>query len=300
MIAGAADGVMRGVIQNAQNDAQFKVQSASADASNMLSKDQADNTNSIRTANNEFIAAQASLANTQRSIGNQQKAAAIGAQANAQTENTQRTLDAVVRGSVETQIQAAATLGAMRVAQATSGTGGSAAEIMRSTMKQTQAREAVQTQARTGQISFDAAMQAAGMRSNLITSQDYGTSVAAINLQTAIPQTTLAPMKMPDLSIPQMALMGAAGGGGFQQFSQSNNRGNTIGYTSDNSNGSGGIGQTNNYSSSAVMNGVNSAPDSWTSSNAGGGNTYDFNLGNSGGSSGGGQSSSSNFNFSLS
>jgi hypothetical protein len=297
MIAGAATGVYQGTIQNAQNNATYAVQMAQTDAANMLSQDQADNSNSIREAQNEFAGAQASLSNAQRSITNQQKANAVGAASDAQQTNLARVQDAATKGNVEQQIQSSQALGAMRADAAARGVGGSAAEIMRSTMKQTQARMMNNQNTRADQITFDGAMAAAGLRSNLITSQDYGQTVANMNYQTAIPTTTIAPAKMPDLTLTQMEFMGAAGGGGFQQFSQKNNSTSSVSY-SFNGNGNGGVGQTANYSSNSIINGVNSVGSDWTSSNAGGGNSYNFNLD---GSSAGSSSSGNNaFNFSLS
>lgn len=301
MIAGAASGVYQGTIQNAQNNAQYTVQMAQTDANNLLAQDSADNNNTIRAASNDFVAAQAALSNTQRSISNQNKSGAIGAQWNATVTNQGRIMDQMVRGNVESGIAAAAELGAVRAEQAVRGVGGSSADIMRSTMKQTQARAQNMRNTAVKQTSFDQIMAQSGIRSNLITSQDYGQTVAQLNLQTSIPQTYIAPAKSPDLTYAQMMLMGAAGGGGFQQFSNnSGNRGGVVG--SDNSNGSGSVGQTSGFSSNSVLNGV-SEYDSYGSSNAGGGNSYGFSTGNDwnlGGSGSSGSTNSNEFNFSLS
>lgn|GEM_PF-3443670 len=303
MIAGAASGVYQGTILNAQNNAQYTVDSAKTDAANLLSQDQADNANKLREAGNGFAAAQANLANTQRSISNNIKASAAGAQWNTAQVNQGRVLDSMIRGNVEQQIQAAQTLGAINADNAARGVGGSSADIMRATMKGRNARLGVNQTTKMQQVSFDAAMQNSGLRSNLAMSQDYGATVANMNYQAAIPTTYIKPAKAPDLTVQQMALMGAAGGGGFSQFRNGGGGGTSVGYGSDNSNGSGGVGQTNGYSSNAVINGVNSVGDTWTSTNAGGGNSYGFSSGQSsndwnlGGSD---SSSSGGFNFTLS
>jgi hypothetical protein len=305
MIAGAASGVYQGTIQNAQNKAQYTVQMAQTDSANLLAQDQADNNNAIRKAGNEFIAAQAALSNTQRSISNQNKADAIGQQFNATVTNQGRIMDQMVRGNVEQGIAAAAELGAVRAEQAARGVGGSSADIMRSTMKQTQARAQVMRDSAVKQTTFDQIMARSGIRSNLITSQDYGQTVAQLNQQAAIPQTYIAPAKAPDLTYAQMMLMGAAGGGGFQQFSNnSGNRGGTVGF--DNSNGSGGVGQTSNFSSNSILNGVSSVGDDWSRGNASsGGSEFKFDSGSSndwnlGGGGNSGSTNSNDFNFSLS
>lgn len=304
MIAGAVSGVYQGTILNAQNNAQYTIDSAKTDAANTLSQDQADNANKLREAGNGFAAAQANLANTQRSISNNIKASAAGAQWNTAQVNQGRVLDSMIRGNVEQQIQAAATLGAINADNAARGVGGSSADIMRATMKGRNARLGVAQNTKMQQMSFDAVLMNNGLRSNLVMSQDYGSTVANMNYQAAIPTTYIKPAKQPDLTIQQMELMGAAGGGGFSQFRNGGGGGTSVGYGSDNSNGSGGVGQTNGYSSNAVINGVNSVGDTWTSTNASSGNstfdsgkTYnnDWNLGNSGSDNGG-----SNFNFSLS
>ncbi|NUX98783.1 hypothetical protein G5S42_03295 [Paraburkholderia sp. JPY169] len=259
----------------------------------MLAKDSADNNNSIREANNTFLAAQASLSNTQRSISNQNKAIAIGAQTNALAVNQGRALDAMVRGNVEQQIAASAALGAMRVEAAAKGVGGTSADIMRKTMQGTNARLTTLQATKGAQMNFDQVMQMAGARSNLITSQDYGTTVASMNYQKDIPQTFIAPMKMPDISMAQAALLGAAGQG-LGQFSQSNSQPHSVGMN-------GTVGQTPNYSSQSIMSGVNNigswGSSSGSSSYSGGGNSYGFTLGGDGSSSSSGGNS---FNFSLS
>jgi hypothetical protein len=295
MIAGAASGVYQGTIQNAQNNATYEVQSAQTDSENLLSQDQADNNNKLREAGNEFAAAQASLANTQRSISNQQKASAAGSQWNTTTLNQDRALDTMVRGNVEQQISAAGALGALNADAAARGVGGTSADIMRSTMRGRNARLVSGQQLASKETNFDDLMVQSGMRSNLVTSQDYGQTVANLNYQASIPTTYIKPAKMPDLTYTQMELMGAAGGGGFQQFSQSRNSGGAVGF-SDNGTGNGSVGETTSYSSEGILNGVDSISNQWTDTNAGSGSSssqFNFNLG--GDSSG----SSSNFDFSL-
>lgn len=298
MVVGAANGVYQGTIQNALNDAQYTVQSAQTDASNLLSQDQADNNSAIRNAGNEFAAAQASLANTQRAISNKQKADAVGAQWNTTVTNQGRALDTMVRGNVEQQISAAGALGAINADAAARGVGGTSADIMRSTMQGRNARLITNQQTAAKETNFDDLMVQSGIRSNLVTSQDYGQTVASLNYQASIPTTYIKPAKMPDLTYAQMELMGAAGGGGFQQFSQSHNSGGSVGFGSDTTNGTGSVGETNGYSSQGILNGVDSVSGQWSQTNAGSGSQYNFNLGDSGGGSD--SSSGSSFDFSLS
>ncbi|KVM61727.1 hypothetical protein WJ58_03985 [Burkholderia ubonensis] len=295
MIAGAGVGMMQALMQNAQNDAQYKVDSAKTEAANMLSKDSADNNNMIRSANNEFLAAQASLSATQRSISNQNRAIAVGAQTNAQAVNMARATEAMTRGSVEQQIAAAGQLGAMRADAAARGTGGTSADIMRATMQGTTARLTTMQANKGAQMSFDQVMAAAGMRSNLITSQDYGTTVASMNYQKDIAQTFIAPEKSPDITPAQGALMGAVGSNAFQMFS--NKGGGSVGGSS------GGIGNTPGYSSQSLLSGVDSFSSSWgggNTSGTSGNNSYGFTVDSgSGGSSSGANNNGSGFNFSL-
>ena len=291
MIAGAGVGMMQARLQNAQNDAQYTLDSAKTEAANMLSKDSADNNNMIREAGNAFLAAQAALSNTQRSIGNQNRAIAIGSQTNAQVVNMARATEAMTRGSLEQQIAAAAQLGAMRADSAARGVGGTSADIMRATMQTTTSRLTAMQATKGAQMSFDQVMAAAGLRSNLITSQDYGQTVASMNYQKDIPQTFMAPEKMPDITAAQGAAMGAVGGMGFQQFRNSGG-GSVGGY-------SGGVGNTANYASQAILNGVNSFSGSWGAGSTGGtsgNNAYGFTID---GGSGGNSSSTNSFNFML-
>ena len=291
MIAGAGVGMMQARLQNAQNDAQYTLDSAKTEAANMLSKDSADNNNMIREAGNAFLAAQAALSNTQRSIGNQNRAIAIGSQTNAQVVNMARATEAMTRGSLEQQIAAAAQLGAMRADSAARGVGGTSADIMRATMQTTTSRLTAMQATKGAQMSFDQVMAAVGLRSNLITSQDYGQTVASMNYQKDIPQTFMAPEKMPDITAAQGAAMGAVGGMGFQQFRNSGG-GSVGGY-------SGGVGNTANYASQAILNGVNSFSGSWGAGSTGGtsgNNAYGFTID---GGSGGNSSSTNSFNFVL-
>ncbi|AOJ68307.1 MULTISPECIES: hypothetical protein [Burkholderia] len=291
MIAGAGVGMMQARIQNAQNDAQYKVDSAKTEAANMLSKDSADNNNMIREAGNAFLAAQAALSNTQRSIGNQNRAIAIGSQTNAEAVNMARATDAMVRGSVEQQIAAAGQLGALRADAAASGVGGTSADIMRATMQTTTSRLTTMQATKGAQMSFDQVMAAAGLRSNLITSQDYGQTVAGMNYQKDIAQTFLAPEKSPDITPAQGALMGAAGGAGFQQFR--NTGGGSVGGFS------GSVGNTANYASQSILGGVSSFSGAWGGGSSGtsGNNAYGFTVG--GGDSGGNARGNNSFNFRL-
>lgn len=298
MIAGAVQGSMQAQLQNAQNYGQFTIQTAQADANNTLSQDQADNNNAIREASNSFEAAQASLSNTQRSISNQNRAITLGAQSNTQAMNAARAQDAMMRGDIEQQIAASQQLGAIRADAAARGVGGTSADIMRKTMQGTTARLTTMQTIRGAQMSFDQVMAAAGVRSALITSQDYGQTVANMNYQKSIPQTFLAPMRMPDITPAQGALMGAVGGGGFQQFNQGSMAGGSVGGYS------GSVGNTPNYSSQSILSGVDSFNSSWGSSGGSGGsnygvgnNSYGFTL--DGGSSSSSSSSGGDFNFSL-
>lgn len=291
MIAGAGVGMMQARLQNAQNDAQYTLDSAKTEAANMLSKDSADNNNMIREAGNAFLAAQAALSNTQRSIGNQNRAIAIGSQTNAEAVNMARAQEAMTRGSVEQQIAAAGQLGALRADAAARGVGGTSADIMRATMQTTTSRLTSMQATKGAQMSFDQVMAAAGLRSNLITSQDYGQTVAGMNYQKDIAQTFLAPEKSPDITPAQGALMGAAGGAGFQQFR--NTGGGSVGGFS------GSVGNTANYASQSILNGVSSFSGAWGSgsSDTSGNHAYGFTVGGAG--SGGNASGNNSFNFRL-
>lgn len=291
MVAGASNGMMQGIINNATNDANYTIAKANADASTLLSQDAADNNNAIREANNGFLAAQASLSNTMRSIQNQSKAAALGSQYNTFQENVARQQDSMLRGGLEQQIQAAATLGALRADAASRGVGGGAADIMRATAAQTIARGQNNLQTKTAQFNFDAQMRASGLRSNLAMSQDYGQTVAAINEQTSIPQTYLPPIKTPDMTYAQMATQGAATGAA-NLFAGVRFGGNSVGY-----NASGGMGDSGGYSSNSIINGVSGVSDSWGGSGGNWGGSFGGS-GSNGDSWGAGTGANSDFSLS--
>jgi hypothetical protein len=207
----------------------------------------------------------------------------------------------LVRGNLEQQFSAAATLGAVRADAAARGVGGSSADIVRAAAAGRNARLVTGQKTQMAQTTFDDVMAQSGLRSNLIEAPDYGNTVAQLNYQTSIATTYFKPTRQADLSDAQAQLLGAAGGGGFQQFRQGG-AGSGGGALSYSQNQDGSVGFSNNYSSQSILDGVDSVNAGWGDS-AGGGNTYGFDSGMNSGSGSdwnlGGSSGSNSFNFSL-
>ncbi|WP_143277471.1 virion core protein, T7 gp14 family [Bordetella genomosp. 9] len=186
--------------------AQDSLNSADVFARNTVGQANADAANLIRGGQNQFLAAQATLANTQRSAANQSKLQAFGDQSNALAENEVRVMDSMVRGRLSARLQAAATLGALRADASARGVGGSSADALRSVVS-LQAG-AVETQAQDNQryISFDSLMRRQGLVRASVSSLDFGQSIPTLDYGINV---------APKAQVPLLA--GNFGPGPFQQ-----------------------------------------------------------------------------------
>jgi hypothetical protein len=267
----AAGGAAKAELQNATNAANYTIDKANVGASNLLATTNANNANMLRYAGNGFLIAQANLANTQRSIGNNQKADAIGAQYGNQQTNIQRQFDSMNRGSLEQQINNAATLGAMQADASARGVGGSSAAIMRETMLQTQGRQRTQQADKTASMTFDAHLASVGIMRNMVFSQDQSQSVANLDYGVNIAQTQIEPMK-PIATDPGDAAIQGMFGVDVGSIMSGLHGGSTVG------NGIGSV--TAGSGASAVLSGVQGiGSGGWSSSNnwgVGSGHDYGF------------------------
>ncbi|MFM0131767.1 hypothetical protein [Paraburkholderia sediminicola] len=290
----AATGMAKAELQNATNAANYTLDKANVDASNLLATTNADNANMLRYAGNGFLIAQANLANTQRSIGNNQKADAIGSQYGNQQTNIQRQFDSMNRGSLEQQINNAATLGAMQADASARGVGGGSAAIMRNTMLQTQGRQRTQQADKQASMTFDAHLASVGIMRNMVFSQDQSQTVANLDYGVNIAQTQLEPMK-PISTDPSDAAIQGMFGVDLSQFVTKTTKSSSSGQPA------GGVGDTSGYSSQAILNGVNSVGSNWSGSNnwGVGGNDYGFKADVGGETNGFFASSGSDFKFTL-
>jgi len=190
---------------------QGQQQQSAAKAQRKLDKANTAAANAVRGAGNKLAAAQSSLSNLMRSLGNQGKLRAGGEAVNALNTNLVRLLDHATTGSLNQQIAAAEQLGALRAATAANGTGGTAAAMLHQTMQLAHAR-ATTTQGQHQQYqTHDMLMQRAGLQSNMALSVDVGQSFADIDHG-----IQLAPYR----AMPDNGFMSWLSGGGGQMMMQ--------------------------------------------------------------------------------
>lgn len=164
-------------LQNAQE----RITRANVYSTNTVNQANADAANLMRDANNAFSAAQGSLQNVLRTLGNQQKMYVYGQQYNAGEENEVRVMDSMVRGKLSAQLKGAATLGALRAEAAAKGTGGSSADIMRSVAALAQGAAETSTQDNQKYVQFDTLLQKQGLLRSAANSLDFGQTLPNMN-----------------------------------------------------------------------------------------------------------------------
>lgn len=169
------------IVNDANTFAQNTVGQANVDAQNLVNQTYADATNAERTATNAVAAAQASLADTNRSIQNWTRETQLGNQSDSLNLNLARTAQAMVRGTIDQRLQASEQTGALRAQLAATGTGGgsSAALLSSLNIQQSRARQLLKDN-QTSQT-FDGLKQQLGVQANRLLTYDYGQTIANIN-----------------------------------------------------------------------------------------------------------------------
>ncbi|WP_033463127.1 hypothetical protein [Bordetella bronchiseptica] len=168
--------------------AQQKVTEANTWATNRVNTANADAANKIRASNNVFAAAQSSLQNTLRTLGNRERLDAFGKQYNAAETNQARTIDTLVRGKLSARLQGAATLGALRADAAARGVGTSS-EAMRGVFALQTGAALTAAADNEKYVQFDSLIQKSGLIRTSVNSVDLGQNLP--NLDYGI---TIAPI----------------------------------------------------------------------------------------------------------
>lgn len=181
-------------IQKAQAQAQGTIDEANVYSANLVNTANADAANKNRVANNEFQSAQASLSNTQRSIGNSEKLRGMGTNWNAIETNLTRTMDSMVRGKLSAQLKGAATLGALRADAASRGVGGSAAAIMRSAASLATGAGLTTASDNQKYVQYDALLQKQGLLRSSVNSLDFGQSLPQLDYGVNVAPLAQAPL----------------------------------------------------------------------------------------------------------
>lgn len=201
-------------IQRASDWANNRIAQGNANAQNTINQANADAANLVRSANNDFQAAQAAYQNNKRSITNQQKLDTIGRQSDALEVNSARQIDAMVRGRLSTQLQAASTLGAIRAGQAARGVGGSSANMMRGVAALAAGSAETTFKDKTDQITYDTLLRRQGLVRTAALSQDLGVSLPNMDYGVNVAPLVQAPIYIEQGSALRDAVRGALGESG--------------------------------------------------------------------------------------
>jgi hypothetical protein len=161
----------------AQLGIQDRLNKSNAVSTNIVNDANADAANLVRSASNDFQAAQAALSNTQRSIGNQEKMRAFGDSYAALQTNEVRVMDNMVRGKLSVQLKAASALGALRADAAARGVGGSSADILRATAALQLGSATTQLDDNQKYVQYDNLLQRQGLMRTAVNSLDFGQSI---------------------------------------------------------------------------------------------------------------------------
>nr|WP_156438391.1 hypothetical protein [Burkholderia sp. BDU5] len=238
---------IQGDAQRTIGQAQTTIDNANTYSQNTINQANADAANAVRAANNGFAAAQAALSNLTRSIGNQAKLEAGGKAEDALTTNILRLQDQAVHGSLESQLRSAEQLGAVRAAAAAAGVGGSTARMLQNTMQLTAARAQTAADQNTQYQTYDMLQQKMGLVQNKIMSLDEGQTFAPIDYN-----INVAPLVQSPIRASQFA--SSAFGSSLLGTLASNT--GAIANLFGGSGSGGGVGDTSNYSSGNVLNGL--------------------------------------------
>lgn len=192
--AGHFNGWMNGILQQGETDAESTINDANTYAQNLINNTNADAANKVRDATNQFAAAQASLSNLTRSLGNQRKMEAAGSQVEAINTNLDRLQDQAVRGDLTARVQASEQMGAVRAAAAAAGVGGTSAQMLQKTMELSlDQRQTVRNENR-GYQTYDMLMQRAGLMGNMVSSLDEGQTFAPIDYSVNVAPLVQSPI----------------------------------------------------------------------------------------------------------
>lgn len=262
MIAAAMGAVG---LQFLGNYLQARTEKAAGEAQGIVDRANADAANKVRWANNGFLAAQASLSNLKRSIDNQQKLYAGGKAAEAIDTNILRLQDQAVNGSLDAQLRAAEQLGAVRAAAAASGVGGTTATMLQRTMELTAARAQQATEQREQYQTYDLLQQKVGLVRNTIMSLDEGQTFAPIDYRVDLAPIRVSQFAPSPFSQALLKTVTQSAGTLASMFGGGPSGGS-----------SGGIGNTGDYSSGALLNGPMNTTFDTGKSFYGGSNSYGF------------------------
>ncbi len=213
---------MENVAQDTLARGQRAITRSNTASTNLVNQANADAANSLRSANNSFAAAQATLQNTLRSIGNQEKMRVFGQQYNALETNQIRMLDGMVRGKLSARLKGAAALGALRADAAARGVGGTSSELMRSVLS-LQTGAAITTATDNERyVQYDALLQKQGLIRTAVNSQDQGQSLPNLDYGISIAPTVFNPITSLDYQGGAMgrAVSGWLGGQGVSTLSK--------------------------------------------------------------------------------
>lgn len=164
---------------------QSKIERAQYKANKILDKAEYEAKERNRLANNELVAAQASLTDFMRSESNKRLIESAGDAYNALGQNIGRGLDQAVTGNVQRRIQAAEQLGAISASAAAAGVGGSTVDLINGSLRLRNAMLNEEIEKQEGQASYDQLMQRAGVMDQGYSQYDYAMEAGNLDYQRA-------------------------------------------------------------------------------------------------------------------
>lgn len=214
-------GYMAELTRDTLEKGQRAITRANTASTNLVNQANADAANMLRSANNSFAAAQATLQNTLRSLGNREKMRAYGQQYNALETNQARVIDGMVRGKLSARLRGAAALGALRADAAARGVGGTSGELMRSVLSLQTGAALTTAEDNEKYVQFDTLLQKQGLIRTAVNSQDLGQSLPNLDYGINIAPIALNPITQLDYqgSAMSRAITGWLGGGGASTLS---------------------------------------------------------------------------------
>lgn len=206
-------------LQKARAEAQGTIDQANANATNLINTTNADAANKNRAANNEFQSIQASLSNTQRSIGNSEKLRGMGTNWDAIETNLTRTMDSMVRGKLSAQLKGAANLGAIRADAAGRGVGGTSAAIMRAAASLSTGASITTATDNQKYVQYDTLLQKQGLLRSSVNSLDFGQALPQLDYGVNVAPLAQAPINAAQFINPVGAGVLSAMGSAAQNWS---------------------------------------------------------------------------------
>lgn len=167
--------------------------SSAAKAQSIINKANADASNTVRKADNEYRGAAAGLANYIRAEDTKRKFKMAGAEWNAAGQNIVRLHDAAVKGEAQVRIKAAEQLGELSAQASFMGIGGSTVDSINRQIRMASSDQIQQMDDQVRYQTGDIQAQRVNLFDNANAASDQGTTFAGLDYNKAIPEFVAKP-----------------------------------------------------------------------------------------------------------